>query len=279
MYAAENSLSSWVKGIKKGFQRRTKEQDVPVFEEESGEFRAQLQWKMNERIDLSLWETAHEYWALTGERESVRERERDIKRRRPRRERQRDRNQNEKWGTRLKDCTAKEEGDGGNEESQVSRWSVLWRETTGGKTWHEGESGWTGRNTKQMDWEEEAERRDKERRAVSLSDWPAPDDDGRWLVTWALWLTGSWHMLSHLHQTHTHRCPLWGLARVCALHAHVCECVFGYLENVLTNYDGGGGYNLWANHPNAYKISSLFLRLWFENQWICRHAQTDGYTL
>lgn len=65
-----------------------------------GEFRAQLQWKMNETIDLSLWETTHEYWAIT----------RDRVRERGRLRRVRDRNQNEKWGTRLKDCTVKEKG-------------------------------------------------------------------------------------------------------------------------------------------------------------------------
>lgn len=52
-----------------------------------GEFRARLQWRMNETIDLSLCgETAHEYRALTGETG-------------------RDGNQDEKRGASLRDCT------------------------------------------------------------------------------------------------------------------------------------------------------------------------------
>lgn len=79
-------LSSCAKVIKKTACRRTCEQsaelhllqvDASVGE---GSSWPSYSWKMNEIIDLSLWETTHEYWALT-------------------RDSQRDGNQNEKWGT------------------------------------------------------------------------------------------------------------------------------------------------------------------------------------
>lgn len=117
-----------------------------------GEFRAQLQWKMNEIIDLSLWETVHEYRALT-------------------REARRDGNQDEKWGTRLKDCAAKEK-EGGNSGESIKRlierddcWG--WGGAGGGgviRSRREKGPRWKGTNAKQMEREEEeeAERREDE---------------------------------------------------------------------------------------------------------------------
>ena len=219
-----------------------------------GEFRAQLQWRMNESIDLSLWETTHEYWALT--RES--HRERDVKRRRP----GRDRNQNEKWGTRLNDCTAIERRMSGTGRVRWVDRAFHWerrleerrdiKETVG----EQGgiQNGWNERKRKRTRPSGHMKGK-RETEGVLFSDWPAPDDDWRRLVTWTLWLTGPgtcWvtsRTRTHTH-THTHKCT-W-------------KCMFVYWQNMVMNH-GSGGY-LWANkHYRSTatdKIRSRFLRLW-----------------
>lgn len=150
------TLSSWVAGIKKGFQRMKEQpsqlhlpEDVPAFVRRvQGPATVVDEW---EHRSLSGGRQCMntEHWP-----ESQRERRKDETTERRESERE-----ESKWeaSDNAEGLHSERKGNGRDEESQVSRYGALLRETIGRKAWHEGQSGWTGRNTKQMDREEELE--------------------------------------------------------------------------------------------------------------------------
>lgn len=161
-------LSSCAKVIKKTACRRTCEQsavlhllqvDASVCE---GSSWPGYSWKMNEIIDLSLWETTHEYWALT-------------------RDSQRDGNQNEKWGTTAERLRGeKKKGTAAmrrvrwvDEAFHWERWLEERRDT---------KDGVDEKGAIQNRWSKRMGVRPS-REMKRVSDWTAPDDDWRWLVT------------------------------------------------------------------------------------------------